>query len=160
VPPYWPAKASSSSSLCTAGPGSDSRSTSSLSSPPATEAAGLTGETYDPKTTTCIFLTAAAIVTVGMLQSATASIHFTNVTDSALNFQLQCEDDTVQTTWTIQLHAAANIVCRNGARAANLRIYTDHSNGEQMVVRSLVYDGANDMLLYENDGDVNVKSVG
>jgi hypothetical protein len=98
------------------------------------------------KITTRVFLTAAAIVTVGILQSADASIHFTNVTDSALNFQLQCEDDTVQTTWTIQPHATANICCRNGARAANLRIYTDRSNGERMVVRSLVYDGANYML--------------
>jgi hypothetical protein len=101
-----------------------------------------------------------AIATLGAAQAAHASIHFTNVTDNALNFQLQCEDDTVQTTWTIQPHATANIFCRNGARAANLRIYTDRSNGERMVVRGLVYDGANYLLHYDNDGDVNVKSVG
>jgi hypothetical protein len=83
------------------------------------------------KITTRVFLTAAAIVTVGMLQSANPSIHLTNVTGSALNFELQCEDDTVQNTWTIQPHATANIFCRNGARAANLRIYTDRSNGER-----------------------------
>ncbi len=107
-------------------------------------------------------LLAAGVVlaTLGAAQAAHASIHFTNITDNALRFQLRCEDDSVLTTWRIEPHATANIFCRNQASVAHLRIYTDRDNGQQIVVRSLVYDGSSYLLGYDGDGDVNVKPVG
>jgi hypothetical protein len=99
------------------------------------------------------------IATLGAVQAAQASIHFTNITDSPLRFQLRCDDDSVTTLWKIEPHATANIFCRNGASMAHLRIDTNH-DGEERVVHGLVYDGANYLLGYDGEGDVSFKSIG
>ncbi len=106
------------------------------------------------------FLAAAVVIgTLGAVQAAHASIHFTNITDNALRIQLRCDDDSVTTLWKIEPHATANIFCRNGANVAHLRINTNQ-DGEERVVRGLVYDGSTYLLGYDGEGDVSFKSVG
>lgn len=100
---------------------------------------------------------AFVVAGLGIAQTAHAEIRFTNITDAALKFQIQCEGGTVD-NWSIAPHTTGTLYCRNGAPAAHIRIVTGHPNGRDAVVTGQVFDGRSYSLGYDNAGDVSIEA--
>ena len=84
---------------------------------------------------------------------AQAAVAFRNITNRPLKFVMDCGNG--QDLWRINPGASANIRCNNDAPAARVVIHTDH-NGQDVVVRAVVYDGLAYRIGYDTDGDVNI----
>lgn len=99
----------------------------------------------------------AAVLAVSAVAvpAAHADMVFRNATGRTLHFEITCNGN-VMDGWSLAPYGWRSIYCKNGSQVAAVRIRTDRNDGNEMVVRTTVYDGQAYVLGYDRDGDVNI----
>jgi hypothetical protein len=108
--------------------------------------------------TTSLSLAAGAMA-LGLAASgpaAQAAIRFVNPINQDVHFTLRCAGDSLMQNWTIAAGTRGGLFCRNGARAARIRVVTA-GGGRRTVVRATLYDPGTYEFYYDGEGAVNIR---